>query len=329
MGDFIDLTSQIMGYWEVLEKDQSEEKRGKGVYWICKCLKCNKTIKSIRSDHLRSGASTSCGCQNKKEKTKKETAKNKFKGKHSYDLTSQIFGELTVLKYSHTQAKTAYWICECSCGKIVIKSTRSLKQGQHPSCGHYKKPGIATQAHDLTGQIFNYLEVLYFTEKRASNGSIIWKCRCLNCGTEIEVSSSHLKDQISCGCINSKGEYYIKKILNENEINFITQYGYEDLKGKNNIKLKYDFYLPDYNKLIEFDGEQHYNALTDNFWYHDNSFDKRQKYDKIKNEYALSNNIPLVRIPYWERDNITLDMLLGDKYLVKDINDYGTEEIIF
>ena len=37
----------------------------------------------------------------------------------------------------------------------------------------------------------------------------------------------------------------------------------------------------------------------------------------MKNEYALSHNIPLVRIPYWERDNITLEMILEDKYLIK------------
>ena len=43
-----------------------------------------------------------------------------------------------------------------------------------------------------------------------------------------------------------------------------------------------------------------------------------QKRDKIKNNYALSHNIPLVRIPYWERDNITLDLLLGNKYLQKE-----------
>lgn len=36
------------------------------------------------------------------------------------------------------------------------------------------------------------------------------------------------------------------------------------------------------------------------------------KRDKIKNNLALQNNIPLVRIPYWERYNITLDMLLRD-----------------
>lgn len=42
-----------------------------------------------------------------------------------------------------------------------------------------------------------------------------------------------------------------------------------------------------------------------------------QKNDNIKNEYCKTNNIPLVRIPYWERDNITLEMLLGKEYLVE------------
>lgn len=46
-------------------------------------------------------------------------------------------------------------------------------------------------------------------------------------------------------------------------------------------------------------------------------FNKQVESDKIKNEYALSHNIPLVRIPYKERDHITLEMIMGDKYLVK------------
>ena len=41
-----------------------------------------------------------------------------------------------------------------------------------------------------------------------------------------------------------------------------------------------------------------------------------KKRDEEKNQYALSNNILLVRIPYTERDNITLETLLGNQYLV-------------
>ena len=80
--------------------------------------------------------------------------------------------------------------------------------------------------------------------------------------------------------------------------------------------MRFDFYLPDYNRLIEFDGEQHYHA--NGGWSNENNLALVQERDKIKNEYALSHNIPLVRIPYWERDKITLDMILGSTYEVRE-----------
>ena len=62
-------------------------------------------------------------------------------------------------------------------------------------------------------------------------------------------------------------------------------------------------------------------------WGHDISETVRR--DKEKNQYAIEHNIPLVRIPYTERDNITLDMLLGDKYLIKpDMEEAQTAEEI-
>ncbi|MCI7206612.1 MAG: hypothetical protein MSA15_11585 [Clostridium sp.] len=45
---------------------------------------------------------------------------------------------------------------------------------------------------------------------------------------------------------------------------------------------------------------------------------QRQEKDKIKNQYALDNNIDLIRITYWERDNIKIDYILGNKFLIKE-----------
>ena len=77
---------------------------------------------------------------------------------------------------------------------------------------------------------------------------------------------------------------------------------------------KFDFALLDDNnniiRLIEFDGIQH---TINNNYFKDDTIQKR---DNIKNKYAKDNNIPLVRIPYYKRDNITLEDLLTDKYLV-------------
>jgi hypothetical protein len=119
----------------------------------------------------------------------------------------------------------------------------------------------------------------------------------------------------SCGCINfSIGEANIKTILDNNNIPYISEYQIKELGNK-----RFDFAILDANqqviRFIEFDGRQHYVAYPEK-WEKACSLEERQQRDKLKNEYALSHNIPLVRIPYWERDNITLEMIMGDQYLI-------------
>lgn len=59
-------------------------------------------------------------------------------------------------------------------------------------------------------------------------------------------------------CNQSKGEKLISKILNERQINYISQYVVNSRDCKVRSFVKIDFYLPDYNIFIEFNGEQHY-----------------------------------------------------------------------
>lgn len=70
-------------------------------------------------------------------------------------------------------------------------------------------------------------------------------------------------------------------------------------------------------RLIEFDGETHYESgVKNNGWNTYQKYENTLKHDIAKNNLARVNNIPLIRIPYWERDNITLEMIMDDKYLV-------------
>ena len=84
--------------------------------------------------------------------------------------------------------------------------------------------------------------------------------------------------------------------------------------------LRYDFAILDESnipmRLIEFDGEQHARPIE--HFGGENKFKIQQENDVLKNQYALSHNIPLVRIPYSKRDYINLDDILGDKYLIKN-----------
>jgi hypothetical protein len=66
-------------------------------------------------------------------------------------------------------------------------------------------------------------------------------------------------------------------------------------------------------RLIEFDGEQHYKESN---WERE-KLNRTQESDKIKNHYALSLSIPLVRIPYWELENLNYDMLFSQQYEIK------------
>jgi len=101
-----------------------------------------------------------------------------------------------------------------------------------------------------------------------------------------------------------------------------TQKTFDDCKDKR--KLAFDFYLKDFNILVEYDGEQHFRPVSFGAQTNEDAIN-RYKYtvfhDDIKNKYCKLNNIPLIRIPYWEFEE--LEVFLFDK-LVK----YGAIEFL-
>ncbi len=66
--------------------------------------------------------------------------------------------------------------------------------------------------------------------------------------------------------------------------------------------------LPDFNICIEFDGEFHYKPLMGI-----DEFAKGYVRDEIKNKYCAENNIYLIRIPYWEKENL-------EKIILNELN---------
>lgn len=99
----------------------------------------------------------------------------------------------------------------------------------------------------------------------------------------------------------SKGEKRIEKYLNDNNYEYIKQYKFDDCKDK--MPLPFDFYLPQSNIVIEYDGQHHYfpvnfNGITDEEALENHKMTK--KHDKQKNNYCLKHNIKIIRIPYWD-----------------------------
>ena len=135
----------------------------------------------------------------------------------------------------------------------------------------------------------------------------MWECKC-DCGNTAFISAAHLTDNttFSCGCLKqSHGEYIIEQLLKQYNIPYEKEYRFEDCKDKK--PLPFDFYI---NKtyLIEYDGDIHF-FHKNNGWNNENNLNLVQLHDKIKTNWCLENNIPLIRIPYTHLEEITIEDL--------------------
>jgi len=131
------------------------------------------------------------------------------------------------------------------------------------------------------------------------------------CGTEyLQSPNNHLRERIcySCRGLQSLGEKIIENYLKSKNIKFHFNKSLLDCRygGK---KLRFDFYLPDYNTCIEYDGEQHFRSV-DRFGGEEN-YIIRKKRDETKNEWCIKNGVRLIRISYKERIIDKLDKIFN------------------
>lgn len=234
------------------------------------------------------------------------------------DLTNLRFGRLVAIEKTDKRInRCVVWKCKCDCGNYCEVKSNNLLTGHTQSCGCLNKEscskvGKQSQIIDETGKQYSKLTVLSFNSLKGHNA--YWNCQC-DCGNKIVVAGNHLRSghTQSCGCLKSIGEEQINQILTQNKIYYQSQYAVLI----NGSYYRFDFAIIDKNthqliKLIEYDGEQHFPEF-DSILY---PYEQTHKRDLLKNNYCKKNNIPLIRIPYWEKNNLTLDLILGDKYIV-------------
>ena len=294
------LIGRTYGKLTVISRD--ENKHGK-TYWKCKC-ECGNIV-TVNSYCLKSGQTKSCGCINK-ELMSKKFLKN---------LIGQRFGRLVVIERADdyiipsNKKHTTRWLCQCDCGTTYVTGS-NLKNGKIISCGCYKKEKISQKfTKDITGQKFGKLTVIERVENK--KGRVCWKCLC-ECGQEVIVSSNSLvrHKTMSCGCLSSFGEYNIKQYFINNKIKFESQKRFDDLLGLGNGLLSYDFYIPQYNLLIEAQGQQH--IAPKKLFGGEEQFQKQKEHDKRKREYAKKNGYRLLEIWYYDYNNVNTIL---DNYL--------------
>lgn len=123
------------------------------------------------------------------------------------------------------------------------------------------------------------------------------------CGTVFELSPDKLINRYNlkycpvCYYKKSHGEIRILNWLNQHHINYKKEYSFQDLPLK-----RFDFYLPDLNVCIEYDGKQHFAPID--FFGGEKEFQAAQIRDIEKNQYCIKNKIILFRIPYTDFNEI-------------------------
>ncbi len=141
--------------------------------------------------------------------------------------------------------------------------------------------------------------------------------KCGTCGEIFETSLSAYQKNVSGKCRkcqakdHSFGEYIIAMVLDKYNVTYIKQKTFDGCRDKR--CLPFDFYLPDYNICIEFDGEQHFHPCH---YFGIESFYSTKSHDVMKTQYCELNNIKLIRIPYYEIQNI--EKILLEELKVKN-----------
>lgn len=250
-------------------------------------------FKQIPNNHLNGNGCKKCGIikRSKSRKTSLHEFINNSNKLHDYkfDYTKFIYinshtkgiiicpihGEFTQRPLNHLNSQ--YGCEKCGIDNSVIKRLKTKEQ--------FIKDANIIHANKYTYHTFDYNG-----NRRKSY------IKCIKHGYFKQSPHDHIISKNGCPkCNNSKGEIIIEIFLTKNNIKYTPQKKFNDCKYKR--ELPFDFYLPEYNFCIEYDGEQHYNK---SHYFNKDDFNDRVKKDNIKNNYCKVNNIKLIRIRYDE-----------------------------
>lgn len=284
------LTNKKFGRWTVLEFVGTNKKRQ--AIWKCQCSCSDKNIKILTASSLRNGTSKSCGCFRKEE-----TSKN-----NSKDLVGETINGISVTKYSYTKNNRKYYLCKCLCTKDFICAGSDLISGHVKKCKECNL--LIEKRSDLVKEWdFEKNKNIDINKITIGSNKKVWWI-CPKCNNNYQ-SSLNSRTNMKSGCYNcniSKGNKKIKNLLIKYNITFEDEKRFKDCKDK--YSLPFDFYLPDYNLCIEYQGQQHYYKYNGRWKDTNKSFNLRKKHDRIKRKFCKKTKKTLIEISYKDFNNI-------------------------
>ena len=206
-------------------------------------------------------------------------------------------------KYNYDKTQYKYYKDKITVTCLIHGDFKITAVNHQSGHGCKKCVGVYQETVEEILNKFNKLHNNFYTYKFNQYKNNVDKIEiiCPKHGTFKQAIAHHKKGHGCPKCSLSVGEKSIAQFLDEHLIQYIQEYKFEDCRSKKNWKLMFDFYLPDFNICIEFDGIQHFNS---NHYFGLESFQATQENDKIKNQYCLDNNIGLIRIKYNQKNDI-------------------------
>ena len=261
------------------------ERKNTRIVYLVQCQKCKHIMKK-KSQEI-SEARKCLGCVHNME--------------YSFYSVGDVVNGLKILKKVPTIDNRGYvkkeYLCECIVdGNLVQIREAHLKNGVGCMVCAGKKRGLEQRkSHNeyvAEMSIKNpFMNIIGTYVDQYTKVEYI----CKVCGHRGESLPNNLLRGGGCPkCRMSNGEKKILKYLKDNNIKFQEQYTFKDCK--NIFCLPFDFYLPDYNICIEYDGEQHFRSVD--YFGGIEGFNNRQRNDTIKTQYCKDNGIYLCRIRY-------------------------------
>lgn len=279
---------------------------------LVQCNYCQKIFNPSVSN-IKKG--TSCGsCASKKSSSKSLSYYHK-----KIESKLKKFSVINYVESNTGQNCFYYCIFECLvCNKINIRQNTDILNKKKTVCIHCLRPDIDTYIKRIIKRTSSIIQVIgisksYENKLRTKNSAKLITIRCKLCNTIADSSvvallresfSTHSGHSgVNCNCKKSFSESETINYLKKLNINYKIEKTFPNLIGVGNKKIRYDFYLKDYNILLECQGIQHF-KFTPFFHKTVNGYATRMANDQLKWEYANQNNYTLIEIPYWEFNNI-------------------------
>jgi hypothetical protein len=278
---------------------------------LMKCLVHNVECLKTPADVINGGGCYLCGINKVKE---------------SQFISQEEFEDRVRRKNPHIRIDSQYTgsnnLIDCYCLKHNISFARVAVSlyNDHSGCDECHKE-LVRQVSGLTKEQyiemlqcnFPYINLLgdYITLQHETD------FYCNQCRMSWVDKPILVRNRGCPRCENNCAENLVGQVLNTYNIKYQRQYVFDDCVDRR--KLPFDYFLIDYNILCEYDGEQHYYPVGFGCKDEQESYDKfayTKRHDQIKDQYCLDHNIPLIRIPYWEKNNI-------NKYLINELIKIG------